>query len=88
LQKKGLRGIKSQDNLDKMTMEQRKAMGRKGGLIGGPARAAILTPLERIIIARKAGKAAAAKRGGKAPAGAGRKTNAERERLRLLESVA
>ena len=31
-------------------------LGRKGGKIGGPARAKALTPARRVEIARKAGK--------------------------------
>ena len=40
-------------------------LGRRGGLKGGPARAAALTPEERKEIAQKAGKAGAAARWGK-----------------------
>lgn len=38
------------------------ALGRKGGLKGGPARAASMTPEQRTEAARKAGKARWAKR--------------------------
>ncbi len=44
-----------------------KALGARGGKIGGPARARVLTPAQRSEIARKGGKARQAKRkqGGK-----------------------
>jgi hypothetical protein len=47
----------------------------------------MLTPLERTIIARKAGRAAVAARKGVSPWTLKRKIDAERERLRLLGSA-
>jgi hypothetical protein len=44
------------------------ALGKLGGKKGGPARAAKLSSEERVEIARKAGKAGAAARWGKAKA--------------------
>jgi hypothetical protein len=42
--------------------ERFRSLGRQGGLIGGPARAAALTPEERSAIATKAVRARESKR--------------------------
>ncbi len=47
----------------KVVLSQAAAvLGEKGGKVGGPARAHVLSKVRRVEIARKGGKAAAAKK--------------------------
>ena len=52
----------SQDPTDEELSELARKLGRRGGLKGGPARAAKMTPEERSESARKAAKARWAKK--------------------------
>jgi hypothetical protein len=47
-----------------MTAEQRQEVARRGGLVGGKARAAKMTKAQRVASARKAAKARWAKKTG------------------------